>query len=151
MMSHDWNDDGTEAEYLDSILTDEDFAETPDGGFVIFPFRAKEEAAQAMRGVHQRNRHVGFVSDEQREADRQKSYQEKRDLYDIAKAAKVGDMIACPNCRKMHKKTTYHKIFCNNQKTHPGKRSCKDRYWNTVDSTRNARAIVSAEMQGKNR
>jgi hypothetical protein len=159
MGTYNHDDEGTEADYLDSIFTDEDFVpvnrdeddDDSDGGeFVILPNRAREEAAAALFG-HPRNRHVGQVSESQREADREKSYQEKRDLYTIAKNAKVGTMIACPNCKKMHLKTTYHKVFCNNQKTHPGKRSCKDRYWNTVDPTRRERALMSADMQGKTR
>lgn len=141
---HDENEI-SEGEYLDSIYDDEDFAETPDGGFVIFPNRAREEAQALLFGTHQRNRHVGFVSEAQREADRQQSFQEKRDLYTIAKEAKVGSTIACPNCKKMHVKTTYHKIFCSNQKTKPGKRNCKDRYWNTTDETRRERAAKYSE------
>lgn len=140
-----YDDGGTEADYLDSYHDDEDFAETPDGGFVIFPFRAKEEATALMFGKHTRNSHTGFVSEEQREADRQNSFQEKRDLYEIAKSAKVGTMIACPNCKTMHKKTTYHKIFCSNQRTKPGRRNCKDRYWNTTDENRRARAAEFCE------
>jgi hypothetical protein len=133
-MMHDENE-MTEGEYLDSIYDDEDFAETEDGGFVIFPNRAREEAQALMFGGNRR-----FVSEAEREADRQQSFKEKRDLYEVAKAAKVGSMIACPNCKKMHKKTTYHKIFCSNQRTKPGRRNCKDRYWNTTDEVRRERA-----------
>jgi hypothetical protein len=53
--------------------------------------------------------------------------------------AGVNTVIACPVCSKHFKKTTYHKIFCSNQKTH-GSGNCKDRYWNTVDPERTKRA-----------
>lgn len=151
-MSSNGGDQGTEAEYLDSQYDDDDYAmvnlegdESEGGEFVRFPNRARDEARRLLLG-HQ---HDDLNEPEGAEADHQKAYQGKRDLYAIAKAAKVGEMIACPNCRKMHKKTTYHKVFCNNQKTHPGKRSCKDRYWNTVDATRTERATKSVKMQGK--
>jgi hypothetical protein len=149
----EYDDEGTEADYLDSLYSDEHFSSVNDddedggngGEFVIHPFADHEEFWRLVAaGNAQRPRSAA-----EREADRQKSYQDKRDLYEVAKTAKVGEMIACPNCKKMHKKTTYHKIFCNNQKTHPGKRSCKDRYWNTVDEKRRDRARSSAEMQGK--
>lgn len=156
-MSNSYGEDqGTEAEYLDSQYDEEDYAmvneeddENEGGEFVRFPNRAREELQDLMFGKHQRNRHVGHISEAQREADRQQSFQEKRDLYTIAREAKVGTMIKCPNCKTLHKKTTYHKVFCSNQKTKPGRRSCKDRYWNTVDATRMERAITSVAMQGK--
>jgi hypothetical protein len=51
--------------------------------------------------------------------------------YEAAKAAKVGSLIVCPTCQIRHTKTTYHKIFCSNAKTH-GRKNCKDIYWNLV-------------------
>ena len=54
-----------------------------------------------------------------------------RHKYDEAKAAPVGSQISCPYCGHQHTKSTYHKIFCCNRKTH-GKANCKDRYWNMV-------------------
>jgi len=48
-----------------------------------------------------------------------------------AKTAKVGETIECPSCGKGTVKTTYHKVFCSNYKTH-GKRNCKDRYHNFI-------------------
>lgn len=39
-----------------------------------------------------------------------------KQLYDVAKAAKVGTEIVCPVCKEKHKKTTYHKVFCSNGK-----------------------------------
>ena len=54
--------------------------------------------------------------------------------YKADRSAKVGSTIYCPVCNKPHVKTTYHKVFCRNQKTmkkHVS--SCKDRYWNMVN------------------
>ena len=59
--------------------------------------------------------------------------------YHVAEAAKVGDMIECPNCGIKHMKSAYNKIFCSNHKT-KGNRNCKDRYWNIVDESRAMRA-----------
>lgn len=59
-------------------------------------------------------------------------------LYNMAKKAKVGSMIRCPSCKKMHKKTTYHKIFCCNYKT-IGNPNCKDNFWNWVDPEKKCR------------
>lgn len=71
----------------------------------------------------------GFETDEDREA-RVKAL---RSLYEQAKSAKVGSQIRCPACGRMHTKTTYHKVFCTNQKTvKRGSGSCKDAYWNHV-------------------
>jgi hypothetical protein len=52
--------------------------------------------------------------------------------YNIAKTAKVGELITCPACGKQFIKKTYNQIFCNNAKTKKSY-NCKDRYWNTVD------------------
>ena len=48
-----------------------------------------------------------------------------------AKNAKVGSTFACPNCGKRIVKSTYHKTFCSNAKTH-GKRNCKDQFHNRI-------------------
>lgn len=58
--------------------------------------------------------------------------------YDAAKRAKTGDKIVCPWCGKTHAKTTYHKVFCSNQKT-KGRRNCKDMFWNNVDPEKRCR------------
>ena len=61
--------------------------------------------------------------------------------YEENKTAKVGSTISCACCGKETVKTTYHKSFCSNGKTKKGKGgNCKDRFWNTVDFTRKARA-----------
>lgn len=49
--------------------------------------------------------------------------------YDRAKSTKVGKQVQCPTCCKMHVKTTYHKVFCSNGRTH-GAKNCKDGFWN---------------------
>lgn len=61
-----------------------------------------------------------------------------KQLYNNAKKAKVGDMIRCPTCRKMHEKTTYNKIFCCNART-VGNPNCKDNFWNWVDPEKKCR------------
>ena len=62
--------------------------------------------------------------------------------YEIARKAKTGSTIKCPSCGKSVVKTSYHKVFCSNQKTHRGRSSCKDKYWNTV----NPRGVVGEAM-----
>lgn len=57
-----------------------------------------------------------------------------KQLYDVAKAAKVGTMIICPTCKELHKKTTYHKVFCSNGKK--SRKDCKSKYWNTIHPER---------------
>ncbi len=57
-----------------------------------------------------------------------------KQLYDVAKAAKVGTMITCPTCKQLHKKTTYHKVFCSNGKK--SRKDCKSKYWNTIHPER---------------
>lgn len=52
-----------------------------------------------------------------------------KELYDIAKAAKVGDTIKCPGCCNEFKKEHYQQKFCKKR----GGTKCKDKYWNTVD------------------
>lgn len=48
--------------------------------------------------------------------------------YELAKAAKVGDIINCPSCNTPFEKTHYQQAFCKTK----GKTKCKDKYWNTV-------------------
>jgi len=68
--------------------------------------------------------------------------------YLAAKGASVGSTVVCPTCGRSHTKTTYHKVFCSNQKRKTRKvkgeqkTSCKDQYWNTVDDTRRERAVA---------
>lgn len=52
--------------------------------------------------------------------------------YEKNRAAKVKTKIKCPCCDKSFIKKTYHNVFNSNK--------CKDRYWNTVDDERLARA-----------
>lgn len=51
--------------------------------------------------------------------------------YDAARAASVGATVQCPVCGTAFVKTTYHKVFCSNQKT-VKRGSCKDKYNNMV-------------------
>lgn len=51
--------------------------------------------------------------------------------YDEARAASVGATVTCPVCGTSFVKTTYHKVFCSNQKT-VKRGSCKDKYNNMV-------------------
>lgn len=50
-----------------------------------------------------------------------------------AKAVKVGEMVSCPNCDTKTVKTTYHKTFCSNAKTH-GTKNCKDQFHNRINA-----------------
>lgn len=52
-----------------------------------------------------------------------------KELYEKAKAAKVGDTICCPSCRTDFQKTNYQQAFCKAK----GGTICKDYYWNYVD------------------
>lgn len=62
-------------------------------------------------------------------------------LYADARRAQVGATIRCPTCKRLHVKTTYHKVFCSNGRTKgKGKRNCKDGYWNFADRQRCERA-----------
>lgn len=58
-------------------------------------------------------------------------------LYRAAQQTKTGEDIKCPACGTSHKKTTYNKVFCSNNKT--AFNSCKDKYWNTVDPNKRNR------------
>lgn len=57
-----------------------------------------------------------------------------KELYDIAKDAKVGTVITCPVCKEKHTKTTYHKVFCSNGRK--SRKDCKSKYWNTIHPER---------------
>jgi ssDNA-binding Zn-finger/Zn-ribbon topoisomerase 1 len=57
--------------------------------------------------------------------------------YVVVEMAKVGTMIRCPVCNKLIKKKSYQHKFCSNR----GRGNCKDRYWNSVDEIRRARAV----------
>lgn len=80
---------------------------------------------------------VALVSDQERYERHRPAHQatqRSKDLeykYDKAKSAPVGSMIQCPVCGTSIKKTTYHKVFCSNQKT-VRRGSCKDRYNNMI-------------------
>ena len=63
-----------------------------------------------------------------------------KEKYDTAKAANVGDTIQCPVCGQRIVKTTYHKVFCSNQKTKKNG-NCKDQYWNVVDEVRRVKTL----------
>lgn len=57
-----------------------------------------------------------------------------KNLYEVAKAAKIGSVIVCPVCKEKHTKTTYHKVFCSNgRKT---SKDCKSKYHNTIHPER---------------
>ncbi len=53
-----------------------------------------------------------------------------KDLYKIAKSAKVGDNCVCPSCKTVFVKNNYQQAFCKQR----GGTVCKDKYWNTVIS-----------------
>lgn len=76
-----------------------------------------------------------------REKDLEDYYKEidaMKGRYDAARRAETKATILCPVCKRRIIKTTYHKVFCSNAKTH-GKNNCKDKYWNRVDDTRRFR------------
>ena len=60
--------------------------------------------------------------------------------YQAARSAPNRSMIKCPTCGEEHQKTTYHKVFCSNSRTH-GKNNCKDKYWNFSDMQRHMKAL----------
>ena len=63
-----------------------------------------------------------------------------RELYNKAKAAKVGEIVICPSCGNDFKKLSYQQAFC---KSKPGTQ-CKDYYWNNVTpSKRNNTTRIS--------
>jgi len=49
--------------------------------------------------------------------------------YQIAKRARVGEIIICPSCGTQFEKKNYQSAFCKIK----GKNRCKDHYWNNVD------------------
>ncbi len=53
--------------------------------------------------------------------------------YAKNKASSVGSFIVCPSCGFTFRKKSYQQAF--------DKKSCKDRYWNTVSPERKARAM----------
>jgi len=68
--------------------------------------------------------------------------------YDANRAAKIGSKLSCPVCRASFLKTTYHKVFCSNQKTQRGSSSCKDQYWNVATPERKERTarVLDGEL-----
>ena len=62
--------------------------------------------------------------------------QAARQRYECAKAAKTGEMIACPSCSKRFKKRSWQQAFCSNK----GRGNCKDVYWNHTVVERAERA-----------
>lgn len=119
------DDCGTEAERISEWYDDEDLEELETG----MTQEEREEARQ-----------------ERAEEERQALIRTLKARYEIARAAAVRSEIVCPVCGKTHIKTTYHKVFCSNQKRKrrqvkgERKRSCKDIYWNTVNEERFERA-----------
>jgi hypothetical protein len=68
------------------------------------------------------------------------SVKKLKELYLVAKNAKVGDEVICPSCKTIFIKTNYQQAFC---KTHIGTK-CKDYYWNNVTpSKRNNTTRIS--------
>jgi hypothetical protein len=111
------DDHGTEAERMDEWLTDADIEEIETG-----------MNASELRQTKLEDRVEHMVA-----------------LYERARNAQVGTQIVCPTCGRTHVKTTYHKVFCSNQKrkrrNNGRKRSCKDVYWNSVNDERRERAV----------
>lgn len=55
-----------------------------------------------------------------------------KDRYKEAGKAKIDDTIKCATCASRFKKKSYQSKFCSNK----GRKNCKDRYWNMVDTSR---------------
>lgn len=69
-----------------------------------------------------------------------KNRQSLKDLYKLAKDAKVGETVRCPSCLVPFEKTNYQQAFC---KFLDGT-VCKDNYWNNVTPTkRNNKTRIS--------
>lgn len=62
---------------------------------------------------------------------RQSIVDQLNNRLEAAKNASTGDTINCAFCGTEIIKTTYHKTFCSNSKTH-GKNNCKDRFHNVL-------------------
>jgi hypothetical protein len=139
----------SEADALDDNYDDESYqfisGNAEDGGeFVIFPFKAKEEAARGLLG------RASVVQDTRTQ---EEVIADMRARYVRAKAAKVGEIIECACCAKKFVKTAYQMAFCSNGKNRKnqllGNNNCKDRYWNLTDSKRRAVAIKHLESRIK--
>lgn len=57
-------------------------------------------------------------------------------LYDIAKAAKTGAQVECPQCGVTFRKASHQQAFCSNS----GAGNCKDAFWNSKGSRKGAKA-----------
>ena len=55
-----------------------------------------------------------------------------KELYTLAKSAKVGEKITCPSCKTSFEKKQHQQAFC---KSNSGTK-CKDLYWNNVTETK---------------
>lgn len=66
--------------------------------------------------------------------------------YAHAKAAKVGDSIACPGCGRVMPKTSYQHVFCKDKVA--GRSNCKDFINNWFDPKRLLRALEAMQCRG---
>ena len=72
------------------------------------------------------------------EFEREMDAEHMRLLYQRAKIAPVGAVVACPVCAKDVHKVHKGQAFCSRR----GRGNCKDRFWNTVNDERRERAIL---------
>lgn len=144
----------SEAQAMDSNYDEDDFffvnGNSDEGGeFVMFPNKAREEAAAALFGV-MRSRLIEH-EDKRTQAE---VIADMKARYVKAKAAKVGEVIECACCGKKVVKTSYQMAFCSNGKNRKnallGKNNCKDRYWNLTDAKRRAVAVKVLEGREAN-
>lgn len=122
-------DEGTEADYLDSIWNGE-LDDDDDEGEEFFGlpqrYTLQQMRANAIRMIPDRKQVAESLSAERRLA-----------LYNTAKAAKVGTECTCPSCAKQFKKKSYQQAFCCNK----GANNCKDAFWNRANPERQQRAM----------
>ncbi len=135
----------TEAEAMDD-WADEDFADEidynhPGYSFAIMRGPFGPETVHLMYGRpmfgHKEVREPRLVTS--------KPYNrmEALELYEKAKAAKVGESVCCAACKKSFTKKSYQQAFCSNK----GKNNCKDIFWNRAKPERTERAKAFASRQ----
>lgn len=68
----------------------------------------------------------------------QKKIDSMEDAYGLSKAARIGETISCPTCKKSFIKKTKDHAFCSNGRSN-GAGNCKDGYWNRVNPEKRCR------------
>lgn len=132
------DDDISEAEWLEEsgfhVTMDDDDDDGHDGGVMWGLKRSYPRRKTPVQYSDGSVRHETVVKEVNGRVITSERQKDIKQLYDVAKAAKVGTEIICPVCKELHKKTTYHKVFCSNGKK--SSKDCKSKYWNTIHPER---------------